>query len=214
MTDARRNILDRLRDAPQPQAGPLPPAQVVSPASQTERIEQFISLLESVRGKVHRVDAENWRQTLYSVLDEHHAKRVLIAPSVWPGSDIAAQPPQGVELRPYDRPIEEWKHGLFNEVDAAVTGAAGGIAETGSLVLWPTPDEPRLMSLVPPLHIVVMDAGRLYGTFAEVVADQGWAERMPTNALLISGPSKSADIEQVLAYGVHGPKELVVILRE
>ena len=59
-----------------------------------------------------------------------------------------------------------------------------------------------------------MDAGRLYGTFAEVVADQGWAERMPTNALLISGPSKSADIEQVLAYGVHGPKELVVILRE
>ena len=39
-----------------------------------------------------------------------------------------------------------------------------------------------------------------------------WSDKMPTNALLISGPSKSADIEQTLAYGVHGPKELVVLL--
>ena len=38
-----------------------------------------------------------------------------------------------------------------------------------------------------------------------------WAERMPPNALLVSGPSKTADIEQTLAYGVHGPKRLVVV---
>ena len=43
---------------------------------------------------------------------------------------------------------------------------------------------------------------------------QRWAEAMPTNALLISGPSKSADIEQTLAYGVHGPKELIVLVRQ
>ena len=66
---------------------------------------------------------------------------------------------------------------------------------------------------VPPVHIALLEADKLYTTFAEAVQAQGWVQTgMPTNALLISGPSKSADIEQTLAYGVHGPKELVVIL--
>lgn len=42
--------------------------------------------------------------------------------------------------------------------------------------------------------------------------EQDWAHHMPTNALLISGPSKTADIQQTLAYGAHGPSELVVLL--
>ncbi|MCW8891142.1 MAG: lactate utilization protein, partial [Sedimenticola sp.] len=46
----------------------------------------------------------------------------------------------------------------------------------------------------------------------DAIANEKWQEGMPTNALLISGPSKSADIEQTLAYGVHGPVELIVLL--
>jgi len=42
--------------------------------------------------------------------------------------------------------------------------------------------------------------------------EQGWAGAMPTNALLVSGPSKTADIQQTLAYGAHGPKELLVLI--
>jgi L-lactate dehydrogenase complex protein LldG len=97
-------------------------------------------------------------------------------------------------------------------VDAAVTTTLGGIAETGTLILWPDQNEPRMMSLVPPIHIAILEAGKLFNTFAEAVATMQWASSMPTNALLISGPSKSADIEQTLAYGVHGPKELVILL--
>ena len=103
---------------------------------------------------------------------------------------------------------------LFNEVDASITSTRGGIAETGSLILWPTPDEPRLMSLVPPVHIAVLNASEIYTTFHEAMISQDWASGMPTNALLISGPSKTADIEQTLAYGVHGPKELIVLVIE
>jgi L-lactate dehydrogenase complex protein LldG len=59
-----------------------------------------------------------------------------------------------------------------------------------------------------------LDAARITSTFHALMADQDWVgQGMPTNALLITGPSKSADIEQTLAYGVHGPKELIVLVR-
>ena len=119
-----------------------------------------------------------------------------------------------VELIDADRDIEAWQEELFQHVDAGLTSTRGGIAETGSLWLWPDADEPRLLSLVPPLHIAVLDVDAIEDTLFDVITHQGWASGMPTNALLISGPSKTADIEQVLAYGAHGPKELVVLILE
>ena len=98
---------------------------------------------------------------------------------------------------------------------AALRGVvAGVVAESGSLVLWPDAEEPRLMSLVPPVHVALLDADRLYENFAALIVAEHWGDGMPTNALLISGPSKTADIEQTLAYGIHGPKELVTLLLE
>ena len=97
-------------------------------------------------------------------------------------------------------------------VDAAVTATRGGIAETGTLILWPSAGEPRLMSLLPPVHVALVEAKQIYGTLTEAMTAQNWSAGMPTNALLISGPSKTADIEQTLAYGVHGPKDLLVIV--
>ncbi|MGB5648992.1 MAG: LUD domain-containing protein, partial [Sedimenticolaceae bacterium] len=64
------------------------------------------------------------------------------------------------------------------------------------------------------LHIALLDADRLFENFAQMVEREGWAGGMPTNALLISGPSKTADIEQTLAYGIHGPKELITLILE
>ena len=54
------------------------------------------------------------------------------------------------------------------------------------------------MSLVPAVHLAVLKAGKIYQTFSEAIREGRWAEGMPTNALLISGPSKTADIEQTL----------------
>lgn len=68
------------------------------------------------------------------------------------------------------------------------------------------------MSLVPPVHIAVLKASGIYDTLSAAMKEEGWAERMPTNLLLISGPSKTADIELTLAFGVHGPKELIVLI--
>lgn len=97
---------------------------------------------------------------------------------------------------------------------AGLTSTQGGIAETGSLIVWPSAAEPRLISLVPSVHIAIVDADKIFNSFAQAMQEQNWRDNMPANALLISGPSKTADIEQVLAYGVHGPKQLIVIIRE
>src|SRR6202023_338974 len=100
----------------------------------------------------------------------------------------------------YDRPMEQLKATLFARVDA------------GSLVLRPSPQEPRLLSLLPPLHLVLLDPARIWDTLWQALRELGWAAGMPPNAVVISGPSKTADIEQTLAYGVHGPQRLVVVL--
>jgi L-lactate utilization protein LutC len=97
-------------------------------------------------------------------------------------------------------------------MDAAITSTLGGIAESGAVILWPDEKEPRLMSLVPPIHIAVLEADKIFNTLGEAMQVQKWSERMPTNAVLISGPSKTADIELILAFGVHGPKELIVLI--
>ena len=65
---------------------------------------------------------------------------------------------------------------------------------------------------VPPLHLAVLYASTIHNTFLEAMTRECWSQAMPTNALLISGPSKTADIEQTLVYGVHGPKQLVLFL--
>ena len=154
--------------------------------------------------------ADSWPQALAARAEQAWLASCAAGPNTAhgarrPGAAGLATPPQ---LKSYDRPIDDWKAELFHDdVDAAFTTTRAGIAETGTLIVWPDADEPRAMSLVPPVHIALFDASRLYENFI-AVSTEGWANGLPTNSLLISGPSKTADIQQTLAYGAHGPREL------
>jgi L-lactate dehydrogenase complex protein LldG len=178
-----------------------------------ERLRRFRKRMEAVRGEVHLVD-EGWPRYLSDLLERKGARNLLYGPAACHGAELEqGWPGAAVRLVPHREPVEACREDLFQGADAAFTGCRGAIAETGSLVLWPTPEEPRLLSLVPPIHAVLLKAGDIRSTFHELLDEQDWGKGMPTNALLISGPSKSADIEQTLAYGVHGPKELIVLVR-
>jgi L-lactate dehydrogenase complex protein LldG len=214
VSDARRRILGSLRRADG--AGPPPAFEVRRfDWSPEERLQRFRDRMEAVRGEVRTVGAV-WPEELHALLRDKGANNLLYGPGGPLGAELErGWPADGpVELVPYVEPVEVCRDRLFAGIDAAFTGCRGAVAETGSLVLWPTAEEPRLMSLVPPAHVVLLEAGAVRSTFAELLAEQDWAAGMPTNALLISGPSKSADIEQTLAYGVHGPRELIVLVRE
>lgn len=177
--------------------------------SEDEKLERFTEKLSSVHGEIVTCTADNWSEKLAEVVAAEGFENLLVGQGELP--DQAADAVD-CEVRRYDQPIENWQGELFSNVAAGFTTCRGGIAETGSLILWPSQDEPRLLSLVPPVHIALLFACDLNNTLTEVLTQQDWQQGMPTNALLISGPSKSADIAQVLAYGVHGPKRLIVLL--
>jgi len=183
--------------------------------SQKEKIEKLKNLMEAVRSEVHIVDRSTWTKQLKTILMARDVKNLLFAPETPIGDRLVNErreaPDDWPELIAYREDIEQFKERLF-QIDAGITSTIGGIAETGALILWPTRKEPRLMSLVPPIHIAVLEANKIHNTFCEVIQKENWPGNMPTNVVLISGPSKTADIELTLAFGVHGPKELIVLI--
>jgi L-lactate dehydrogenase complex protein LldG len=213
MNESRKRILQRLRkNRPTPSVSP-PVYHKPLHWNREQRIAAFTERMQAVRGEVHRVDRNDWLDWLVRELPQRGLKRVLVGTGST-GKAIAAKPMPGLKIICYDRPVDEWKSALFDEVDVAVTEAQAGLAESGSLVLWPDTQEPRLMSLVPPVHIALLETDRLFENFAELIDNERWATGLPSNPLLISGPSKTADIEQTLAYGIHGPKQLLTLLLE
>ncbi|MBC7906786.1 MAG: lactate utilization protein [Rhodospirillaceae bacterium] len=209
---ARSRIMARLKAAPT-SVPPELPAWSPPAYLPDERLARFTALMEALHSEVYEVTAADWPERLRTILSNRGINRVMYAPATQAGRQLAdTWTNDAPTLVAYDRPVEELKDTLVSGVDAAVTTTLGGIAETGTLVLWPTPDEPRLMSLLPPIHVALVEADSVVDNLAGLIAQAGWAKAMPTNAVLISGPSKTADIEQTLAYGVHGPKELIVLV--
>lgn len=217
---ARDRIFDRLRKAvpPAAQAFPSPELPPKTPLNHEEKLEKLKRLMEAVRSEVHVVPAATWTDELKTVLRKRNLKTLLYAPETYVGKAVTKAWQEDREGLPsltlYEGEIETFKETLFYRTDAAITTTRGAIADPGTLILWPDETEPRLMSLIPPIHIAVLEAGRIYNTFDEAMQAGQWISGMPTNAVLISGPSKTADIELTLAFGVHGPRELILFVLE
>ena len=93
---------------------------------------------------------------------------------------------------------------------AELSTASHGLADTGSVVLAAGPDEPRSRHLLPEVHISVLSEQRILPGLAELFAAVG--PDLPSALAIVTGPSRSADIEQRLVVGVHGPREVHIVV--
>jgi L-lactate dehydrogenase complex protein LldG len=96
--------------------------------------------------------------------------------------------------------------------DAGISRALYGLADTGSVVLAASPEEPRATSLLPSAHISLLARDRILPGLPELFAAVGGT--LPSALAIVTGPSRSTDIEQKLAIGVHGPGEVHIVLTE
>jgi L-lactate dehydrogenase complex protein LldG len=131
-----------------------------------------------------------------------------------PGSVIMAPHPELQAIPWSARPLLDIREGRAQGTDAvSVQHGFAGIAETGTLMLPSAPERPVTLNLLADTEIAVLRTSAIVGAYEEAW-DKLRAEigGMPRNVMLITGPSRSADIEQTLELGAHGPRRLHIVL--
>lgn len=213
MTSARDEILGRLRERPANGEDQLPPPWQ-SRREFPDLAARFEQALTAAKGEVKRVAGlPEALEEIGRLLSELGAQQVVANGAPAPLDEVNWE-----ERFPGCRwhiagQSEGAVRAFCAEADVGISSADAALSETGSIVVRSGPGRSRLATLLPPVHIALVPGERLTADLFTWVAGRGEAE-FPANLVLISGPSKTADIEQTLAIGVHGPKRLIVILYE
>ena len=225
MTAERDSILNRIRGAletahlPAARATLPPQATSSAPLDTAALIEAFTRELTALRGKVHRpYDPARARETVIELLRETGDGEILAwADEALPVAGLGEGLRRaGIKLIdpkvPYDREGRRARQAQLARASCGITGALAGLADTGSLVVSSGPTRSRLASLLPPTHIALLRVADLYPSLPDLFAAQPGIAQAGSNVVIITGPSRTADIELTPVFGVHGPKSLQVVL--
>jgi len=171
---------------------PKNPAEYIAPPVPS-LAARFSDELAGIGGQVYRLPEKEVKARLAKLLQERGIERVAV-------DDIGEEYVTGMETVRVPDPT----------VWAGVTGALLGIAESGSLLLVGGEGRPLTASLLPDIHIAILRASDLVPDLAQALARP--EIRPASAAVIITGPSRTGDIEMTLSIGVHGPKEVHVFL--
>ena len=193
-----------------------PEMQEIRPANGEgveKSVEKFMENMTLAQADVRTTARSGLAETLIEILAEKRPQRIALAPDA--GLDAAIEKrlakENSVEVEKYGSSYEAFADRLF-EADLSISKAECGIAKTGSLAVFSSPSNPRSISLVPPVHVCLLDRDRIYPDLETMFRERNLSESVPNNLILISGPSRTADIEFNISLGIHGPKHLVVLL--
>ena len=195
MSTARENILGRVRSA-LGRTGGGAPIEVPSPRLHVQSIDdrtgRFCTAVETLAGKTtvvrSKADAGGY---VRSVVGER-----LV---------VCADSPLLMECG------ISYPQAPVSDAQVGVTSAEYALADTGTLVVM-SAAEPRLFSLLPPVHVAVIESSRILSGLDELLTRVPLPADLTASMVLITGPSRTADIEQILVRGVHGPGELHVVI--
>jgi L-lactate utilization protein LutC len=215
----RAAFLARIRDrqgapgAGGPHPPPPPPDPVpavgyrsldgLEPADPTALLPVFVAALRAAEATLDVVDGEPSDDLLRSLVEAYEVRSAVTSAepeAVALGERLRGL---GVEVGPYDREAAA-------AADLAVTSANQGVAATGSLVVDSATAGSRAVSLLPTVHLCVLPLDRLVAAPSDVLRPQ--QRPMPSARVVITGPSRTGDIEQRLTLGAHGPVALHVIV--
>jgi L-lactate dehydrogenase complex protein LldG len=182
-------------------------------------LEQFKQELEALTGRVHVLtDTAQLLPTILAILAHHQADRLI----AWDEADLelpgllAELTAAGIRIEDsFTPPAGSERLARLAQLDGVkvgLTGAAGGLADTGALALISGPGRGRLASLLPPVHIALLPVKKLYPALPAFLQANPDAIAGGRILVFIACPSRSGDIEMTLSIGVHGPGEIHVIL--
>jgi len=213
MTDSRTAILDRIRSALGRRPGQAPPplpATTLRTRNLTtpERVEFFVQQFIKLNGKPVRVRSRVEAAAAVRDLMDGHKAVASNAPFL---SECGIPNLAGVQTGFTSR---EELRAACAMADFGITSADYALADTGTFVMIASPQEARLVSLLPPAHIGVIPANRLLPNLDELFVRVPRPADHASSMVLITGPSRTADIEQILVRGVHGPGEIYAVIVE
>lgn len=191
----------------------LPQAFPRTPASGPDAtFERFEAALAANNGLARLVPVAELAEAVAAVVRElPEGRRAVVSPDVepWRGAVDQGLHEAGAEaLRPEPA---AWRTEA-EAADLGITSAALAVASTGSILIVPGPNHPRVASLLPAAHLAILPASRLVAGLEEVMPEVRRVAATSSAPVLITGPSKTSDIEMTMVFGVHGPKMLRVIL--
>ena len=219
-SSVRAEILAKLKAAPKAAIPPrpaLPPYATLS-MGREQLIKEFSERLAEETVVVHRVkDFQEAREKLAVVAAEEGLKKVMATtddvvsrldlPSWGKKNDILVMTPKDFPDR------YAYRDAVFDQVQAGITGADFGIAESATIGIIHDKNQARLVSLAPILHIAIVPVDRIVPVYEQAIEKVfGKKGEYPSQFVFITGPSMTGDIQGVLFKGMHGPRKVIVIL--
>ncbi|HEY3841219.1 MAG TPA: lactate utilization protein [Bryobacteraceae bacterium] len=205
LRDVRAALGRRLGQAPPP---PPPVRLVIPDFPVSQRIDSMLERVAALAGKTfHAKSKTEAHEYVASVLQG----KTAVASNAPFLRECGINDLPGVRSGIGDR---EELRGLCATSNYGISSADYALSDTGSLVMIASPEEARLVSLLPPAHIAVVPASKLLTGLDELYSLLPKPAEQTSSMVFITGPSRTADIEQILVRGVHGPGEIHVVVVE
>jgi L-lactate utilization protein LutC len=222
MNATREAFLEKVRRAVRAgnragQAPPLPArGNLGYQGAGPDSVARFCEEFTASGGQVHVVrGAEAAIERVLDLVRANAARRVLLGSGAALDGLNLGEPlsRSGIEFTCADALAGDCRDPLF-AAELSITGVDFLVAETGSLAVFSRPDNPRSLSLLPPVHVAVARSDQIVADLFDLFDRGTWGTNpvLPSCVTLITGPSKTGDIELRLVTGVHGPGEVHVVL--